>query len=322
MLSQVISNIPKIQLIYDTVENNIGHYVDHLMFGECDDKNLVSIVMTTHNRIVQTLFTLETIRKSQHLAIQIVIVDDSTKGFLDDFLRLQTYPFRIDYLKIKNKCWTNSCVNYNIAFKFVLGENIIIQNAEVCHFGDVISYVSKTMKNNHYLVFDVVDAYSYQNNQRLYSIFTNHHYHKIEIDNFIKSGCHWHQHSINRPYDLHFLTAIHASDLKKLGGFDYDFSLGRWWDDNEFSVRIKRCLKLEIIRVSYEETSLLGIHQHHDTVYLNATQKEYDDSVELNKYIIKSKERYLAECGKWISLHESPDLEEDVKRIFKDKINI
>ena len=293
---KIKNNVTKIKEIYHTVQNNTDHYVDHIIYNAANliDENTVSIVMTSHNRIKQTLFTLDTIETSSYKNVQVIIIEDSTNGFIGNLLN--KYPFRIDYIKIKaaNRDWVNPCVNYNIGFKYIKGNYIIIQNAEVCHIGDIVKYTRMKLTEGNYFVFDVISTCSYNNNNSLYDVFKNNTFDREDIRNLItQPDFYWFQHSDHRPANLHFLTAIHINDFKKMEcSFDYDFSLGRHYDDNEFIVRIRFLLRLNLSNVEFSKTNLLGIHQHHETVMLNASEEEYRDSIALNRYIFKKRKNF------------------------------
>lgn len=323
--NKIIENIPKISKIYNTIINNINHYIDHIIYNDnILVDNMISIVMTTNNRIKQTIFTLDTIKLSSYQNIQIVIVDDSNNGFIDENI-LQKYPFRIDYIKIKekNRDWINPCVNYNIGFRYIKGTYVIIQNAEVCHIGDIVSYVGQHSKEGTYLVFDVINTGSYNNNNVLYTLLKDDSngikgFGVNDIRNLLNYKYFlWYQHPKYRPANFHFLTAIHVNDLNKMEhGFDYDFSLGRAYDDDEFITRILFDLKLNILNIP-SQFKLMGIHQHHDKVMLNTTQKQYDESTIINKYLLEKKGKYLQKNGKWIYLYNSPNLNDDFRSVFE-----
>ena len=134
------------------------------------DNNTISIVMTTHNRPIQTLFTLKTFANSSYKNIQVILVDDHLQNqFVDQ--DLQSFGIYIDYIRIKNKFWINPCVNYNIGFKYIQKKSskIIIQNAEVCHVGDVIKYVNDNLKDQIYFSFDVLNLNNMHNNEMMYA---------------------------------------------------------------------------------------------------------------------------------------------------------
>ena len=84
--------------------------------------------------------------------------------------KLKEYNIHIDLLRIKKerKNWANPCVNYNIAFEYVKGSKVIIQNAEVCHVGDVLNYVKNNIVDDKYFVFDVRSSSSFEINESIY----------------------------------------------------------------------------------------------------------------------------------------------------------
>lgn len=314
--SNIKSNIPKIISIRNTVINDLDKLIEHIIFNEhintenintennnTENNDIVSIVMTTHNRTTQTLFTLDTIAASAYKNIQVIIVDDSTKGFISNN-NLNKYNFRIDYIKIKleYKNWINPCIGYNIGFAHVIGKYVIIQNAEVCHVGDIINFINHNCHDGVYHVFDVINTGSYASNDMLYRTFNNNKFCQDGISKIIKNHCgEWYQHTINRPKNYHFLTAMHINDLKKMNnGFDYDFSLGRWYDDDEFIFRIKNILKLQIINIGlFNGDFLMGIHQHHDTVTMNTNKSDYKKSIKLNKLILDKKTTLFNKTNQW-----------------------
>lgn len=307
----VASNRDKIADIWQKIEDDIEYYIDHSVFNSDNvvDENTVSIVMTTHQRIPQTLFTLDSIQKSEHKNVQVVIVDDSLSCYMEDS-HFQKYPFRIDYVKIKTdkRNWSNPCINYNIGFKFIKGTMLIIQNAEVCHVGDVVSYVKNRCVENSYLVFDVINSKSFQINNKLYKQMAGNDPVNVAKNLRYSKDYGWYQHPVHRNGNFHFLTAIHMNDFTKLNfGFDIDFALGRWYDDDELVYRITNVLKLTIHNVNFDKEQVMGIHQFHETVMLNVSKKEYQDTINLNKYILRAKKAYHKKTGQWLFIHDSPD---------------
>ena len=316
------NNIPKIVEIYNTVEYNIDKYINHYPFNgiyntlgynidKCSnhyvynennisDEKMVSIVMTTHDRIPQTFFTLDTISSSSYKNIQIIIVDDSEKEFMNHDV-LKTYPFQIDYITIKQekKCWVNPAVNYNIGFKYVKGTYVIIQNGEVCHVGDVIDHVVKNCKENNYLVFDVINTGSFDNNNDIHMLFNSNSYDFENISKLLSRKDYvWYQNVYRAHKDYHFLTAMHINDFNRLRpGFDYDFALTRCFDDDEFIFRIKNILKLNIINIPFDKSKIFGIHQHHEMVMMGATKDEYYQSFKISEYLYHFKSNYYNNKG-------------------------
>lgn len=303
------NNTSKIFNIIDTVENNINHYVDHIIYNQNNILNnqTISIVMATHDRITQTLFSLRTIANNPFKNIQVIIIDDSEYGFITQEL-FSEFEFRIDYLIINknNRNWINPCVNYNIGFKYIKGAKIIIQNSEVCHIGNIIDIVNSKCNAGNYLVFDVVNTGSLENNQKMYDMFDRSQGSYNDIYNFaVNNNFNWYQHIIYRPANFHFLTAIHIQDLNKLyPGFNYDLSLGRWYDDNEFVYRITNLLRLNIVNINCDQYKVCGVHQHHHTVMLNASEIEFGNSIKFNRYIHELKINYFNNTGKVLCFNE------------------
>jgi UDP-N-acetylglucosamine 2-epimerase (non-hydrolysing) len=232
------------------------------MISECyqygTTKNpMLSIVMTTHNRKEQTLYTLYSFTKSEYVdKIKVVIVDDSTKGFLtkEDF---SSFAFEIVYITITNKTWINPCMNYNLGFEKVNTPFVIIQNAEVFHCGDIIKHTIQNLTQDNYIVYDVGGSHSLYENYILYGFDFDYN----KIYNF---QTRWYQHTKQLPKNLHFLTAITKKNLDYLGGFDPKYANGACYDDDEFLFRIKYHQKLQIVNIVNETTHLLGMHQWHE----------------------------------------------------------
>jgi glycosyltransferase involved in cell wall biosynthesis len=264
-----------IEEITDHVRHKTFNFVQTTIFNptNIDPLTFVSIVMTTHNRKEQLLYTLESFSESVNAKlINVILVDDSTDSTAylteDDLIK---FPFQITYITIdpQRKTWVNPCVNYNIGFNEVKTDRVIIQNAEVCHSGDIIKFVVDNLTSKNYLVFDVCVLPSIEVN-RVLSTY-GHQY--IDVQRFLATqswfrATHphsWYQHSTYMNRNLHFLTAITRENLTKLDGFDNRFALGSCFDDDEILYRIHKFLKLSIQNVSNEKYHMLGIHQWHST---------------------------------------------------------
>jgi glycosyltransferase involved in cell wall biosynthesis len=269
-------------------------------------ENMISIVMTSSNRSKQTYYTLKTIQHSIYKNIHIIIVDDST----DDPLKkeiLETYPFYIDFITInrQNKNWLNPVVNYNIGFKFIKGSYVIIQNAEVCHLGDVINFLVKTAIDNSYYVFDVKAVKNMDCNEEIYKIENP----EISILNKEHLYLMWYQHkSFNRK--LHFLTGMTIDTFKKINEFSYDYCLTIDYDDDDFILKVfsKKC---NIINIFYEENNLGGIHLFHESA-----QKVWSKNTETNKLLFEKKLKRFQETGEYIDITKDYDkFDEEYKKL-------
>ena len=249
--------------------NKLYSFIIYKVYNDLKQKIKFSIVMTTHNRKKQTLYTLNSIqRQNVNENIEVILVDDSDSDNNLSESELKTYNFKIIYIIIDNKLktWTNPCVNYNIGFQEIHGEIVIIQNAEIYHIGNVINTINNIINETNYIVFDVLSLPSYEGNENFYININNNN---NIYDYLINKNYIWYQHSNTNNRNFHFLTAITEKNLKNINWFDFDYSLGYCFDDNDFYEKIKN-FKLKTININSNIYKILGVHQYH-TVFKNIT---------------------------------------------------
>jgi hypothetical protein len=256
--------------IRHNVKNRTYDFVRYQRFNY-NPNTMICVVMTTHDRQKQTIFTLNSFKRSAQVSnLSVILIDDSDQCF---FRREDLEPLNLSILYITidphRKTWINPCVNYNLGLQEVTSDIVILQNAEVCHCGDVIQYVHDHSTDQNYLVFDVGTTKSPDENVRLSSVVPP------TFDQFYRYlrqiQTKWYQHALPvvdqstawMTRNLHFLTAIRHEHLRRLDGFDLDFALGTCYDDDELLLRIRRVLKLQIEMVSCEYQQVMGIHQWH-----------------------------------------------------------
>lgn len=322
-------NYPYINLyknIIDTLDNN---YIKHIPINEkCIDKNTcISIVMTTHNRVVQTYYTLETIAKSKYKDIHVVIVDDtklsigkSSKYQVDilDINKLSSFDIYIDYIEIINKNWVNACVNYNIGFKFIKGDRVIIQNSEVCHIDDVISNVDKNLKNEScYLVYDVFSLYNEVCNNAMYKIAKDLKYEHLDLiinlGKDVKCSGMWFNHYQKRNTLFHFLCAIRKQDLEDIEFFDLDYATTIGYDDNNLVLKLKNNSKINIKNIKNDVEYVFGVHQWHYPFSHNFVNTEI-----YNKMLYQYQTSFVEKNGYVYSLltNDGLSIDEKVDKLF------
>ena len=247
----------------------------------------ISIVMTACNRSKQTYFTLQTIQNSSHKAVQVIIVDDSDVDIITKE-ELKKYPFYIDFISIKrqNKNWVNPVVNYNIGFKYIQGTKIIIQNAEVCHVGDVLGYMGEKMIPNNYYVCDVRAAKSLGANNIIYAsdISTIDIYKNNSIFGI------WY-HGRDRIMNYHFLSGMTIDTFNKIKNFSNDYTMGIAYDDDDFLLKII-ANQINVVNLFHDEFHFGGIHLWH----IRLSMKK----IESNKNIFIRKKEIYKEFGKYI----------------------
>lgn len=270
------------------------------------DKNTISIVMTSSNRSKQTYFTLKTISNSVNKNVQVIIVDDSDGDPIDTDI-LKNYPFTIDFIKINkaNKCWHNPLVNYNIGFRFIKGGKVVIQNAEVCHVGDVLQFININIcEENKYYVFDVNASKDFETNEQIYNsdINTIQIYSKNLFD-------HWYQ-SANNNRNLHFLTALTKSTFDKISCFNYDYAMGSWYDDDDFLLKIT-ATNIDIVNIFHDKHNVGGIHLYH-----GFSSNIWDQCVEKNQNLFNTKRIIYQKYGIYV------DATENIEDFDKKCINL
>lgn len=263
----------------------------HHIVNNCPiTSNTVSVVMTSSNRSKQTYFTLMSMVKSKCKDVQIIIVDDSTE---DPILLnvLKNYPFYIDLIQINRatKNWHNPLVNYNIGFQFIQGSKVVIQNAEVCHIGDVLNFVSSyTIDNQHYS-FDVKATLDFDANEEIYKSDIE----TVDIYNREHLFSTWYQCAHNNRY-LHFLTAMTRETFNHVGGFSYDCAMGVDYDDDDLLLIIQS-KGISLINIFHTNHNIGGIHLYHQSAYIS-----WAKDIGSNKSIFDNKKRVYNQTGEYI----------------------
>lgn len=202
----------------------------------------IVIVATYFNRQFQLNKTLESISKSKHDNFEVVIVDDNSP---EDII-LPKYDYPITVLKLTNKRWTNPEPAYNIGIFHALVRNadiVMLQNAECYHVGDVLSYANNVTDDN-YISFGC-----YSLNEE--TTFKDHNISDViqanNVGALVNGENSWYNHLVYRDVGYDFCSAITASNIKKLNGYDERFSDGCAYGDDYLIARIKMMgLKIEI----------------------------------------------------------------------------
>lgn len=293
-MNSLNNNRELILKIIDQVERQDETIFSHSVIENISiDNSMISIVMTSHNRSRQVYFTLQTISNSKIKNVHIILVDDSTNDLVE-LERLQLFPFYIDFIQIHrhNKKWHNPCVNYNIGFQFVKGSKVIIQNSEVCHIGDLLQDIYDQEMGNNYYVFDVKASLDHETNEVIY----NSNVSDIKIYNEEHLFLRWYQSSSNNR-KLHFLTACTRETFNNIGGFSYDYTMGGWYDDDDFVLKIIS-KGIPIVNKFHTECRVGGIHQFHGM----SSDGDGWDNAERNDTIWNHKKNHYLNTGQYIDL--------------------
>jgi len=318
-MQTLLSNKDKILEIKRKVEEKDTSLYDHIIIPNITiTDEIISIVMTAFNRSIQTYFTLQTIQNSSYKNIQLIIVDDSD---IDPIKKdvLEKYPFYIDYINInrKNKNWINPVVNYNIGFQYIMGNKVVIQNAEVCHIGDVLRYMGTQMIADNYYVCDVRASKSISTNDAIYQYNTN----TIDIYNSNELFGIWYQ-GRERNLNYHFLTGMNIGTFNKIKNFSYDYSMGLSYDDNDFLLKVISN-KIQVKNLFHDEFYFGGIHLWH-----TSNIKKNRKKIQNNQNIFERKKDFYSKTNKYIDIIDIiknyiiPPKENIVKIELKPNINL
>jgi hypothetical protein len=268
------------------------HY--HYIHSEWYPPRVVSIVMTSRHRPEATMCTLRSLaRQSTRDLMAVVLVEeiddqDFLSCRLDDLSKWSTeamIPMVYVTVLRTQKTWMNPCVNYNIGFQVVFDHlrtpYSIIQNAEVCHIGEVVDYGLRHMMESYYLVYDVVSSPGKLNNRVIEKSVSASSWDKIyTLMKQHSAGWTWYQNSLDPACcgDYHFLTMISTTQLATLGGFDYRMAYGSCFDDNVLVHQIKSRLGLQVIRVPHKTQEVMGVHQWHPQMTAHSPEMyEYNE---------------------------------------------
>ena len=227
-------------------------------------QRMVSIVMTYYERKAQLEQTLNSFMEKAYDNYEVIIVDDASPSQAIDTECLKRkfpdIPLKIVSITAEQKDYLNPSVPFNIGFREVSGDFVIIQNAECLHLDDILSHVRSNLNDGNYLTYGCFSL-NEKDSRRLWDG-------DVTIDGLSQSikdrpatsdgDSGWYNHSFYRPEAFHFTAAITRSNLEDLGGFDERFASGIGYDDNELLYRVRRKgLKVDII------DDRISIHQWH-----------------------------------------------------------
>lgn len=205
------------------------------------------IVMTYYDRQFQLEKTLKSISNAK-----VIIVDDSSPE--DIVLPKLNYP--VEIIKTSGKNWTNPEPAYNIGLKRALDfkEDIIIQNAECYHVGDVVGYAERNISWDNYITFS---CFSLDKENTL----KEHNVHELLNSEGAKYKSHlsWYNHPVYRPCAFEFCAAISRENIINLNGYDERFSQGIGCGDDYLLHRVRQLgLRVEI------PVNPFVVHQWHE----------------------------------------------------------
>ena len=209
----------------------------------------LSIVIPYYNRKALLLNVLKSIEyHSKWHAVEIIIVDDGSND--ENKVDFDFIDYKLIRLE-RSSSWQGPCIAYNIGFKAVTGDIIMINSSEVVHNGNIIDYVYKNMKPDKYIAFS---TYMMRETDTL---------DRISYDNF------WGVHSTVGNF-IPYCGVIAKEKMEILGGYDERFAKGIGFDDYDFTHRVKN---LGIERICVDNP--YALHQwHKPTDYPNTINRD------------------------------------------------
>ncbi len=224
---------------------------------------MISIVTAYYNRKDLFQRTLASLEASAVSDFEVIAVDDGS----DDSHRLEDLTDRFPFLRVlrleKDKKWYhNPCIPFNFGFRAARGDQIILQNPECLHTGDILDHVRTSLAPGRYLTFgcysiDQEDTDSLDGGPASIAALA------ADVSTrtgrpMRDGGPGWYNHSVENPRAFHFCCAIMKSDLERLGGFDERYGGGVAFDDNELIHRIR----VSGMEVRFVDTPFV-FHQYH-----------------------------------------------------------
>ena len=216
--------------------------------------------MAYYNRKPQCITTLNTIQRSEaRNQLEVIIVDDGSapEHDLSTVIRSYNFPIQLWRVRPNTKTWRNPVIAYNFGLSQARGEWVIIQNPEVCHIGDICNFVATRADQAMYYAFQVFSAASPKESDLVTSHVTDAAWIWSQLGRHIRGQ--WYCHHQHRPKAYHFCTAIHASKLRLVGGFNPQFQNGIDYDDDELLARIERVCPVVFVN----DPRLFAIHLWH-----------------------------------------------------------
>ena len=240
-------------------------------------KEKISIVMAYFNRKDQLEMTLESIKKSKYPNKEIIIVDDNSRQdqrvelFIDNYRN--DLDIKVITIEEKEKTWVNPCIPYNIGIKEASGEIIVLQNPEVMHVGDCLTFVNDNLEEKDWISFNCYGSHNFQFNKQIekktesekftdiYNLTFNIGGNSVKRENVGGWLNHYEKHFVG----YHYLAAIYKSDIYDYldGGFNEKFKHGIGADDDEL---IKRLIfnKFNFKIHKFESENPFCIHLYHE----------------------------------------------------------
>ncbi|BCS83206.1 putative glycosyltransferase [Cotonvirus japonicus] len=287
-----------------TVNNNYSllPYINILddwngCFVNCNIFPKISIICVCDNSKLQTVLTLNSFEKSSYKNIEVIIIDIDNKNNDSWEDVTSSFPFIIKIKTVNGHGAQNFGYYYNIGLQYAGGQIILFQNSLIYHVNDILSHISKYLKNDNCISYFCLSITNKNSNDYLNNIHDSGNNKSLLLNDSGIVPC----------YNVCF--AIHKKNIDNIRGFSPEYKFGHGFYIDDFILKINYDLTLKII----SPTDYLTVHQHHDNKFIfdDSEIKNYDHSSE--KWII-NKSIYLNKKEKKIILSKS--LSNIIPKIF------
>ena len=235
----------------------------------------ISVVIAAYNRKAQLPVTLKSLSESEHPNFEVIIVDDASDEdqAVKDFIIPSEYDFDVKVITVseQEKTWVNPSVAYNIGIRYATKEVILLQNAEVMHVGDILTFTAENIQPRDWLTFNCYGL----NSKTTEAVYRGQ---KIRSDDVLKLSQRiggnsvarddvegWLNHFERHFVAYHYCGAIFREDLMRDldGGFSKSFENLIGGDDDHF-VKLLIHLKYNFKISAFNASSPFTIHLHHE----------------------------------------------------------
>tara|TARA_B100001057_G_scaffold367975_1_gene371404 strand:+ start:53 stop:4261 length:4209 start_codon:yes stop_codon:yes gene_type:complete len=217
-----------------------------------DHKRKLSIVMAYFNRKDQLAVTLDSIAMSPYLNKEIIIVDDNSREDQRPESLIEVYKKTLDIKLITiqehEKTWVNPCIPYNIGIREARGEIVVLQNPEVMHVGDCLSFINEHLREKDWMSFNCYGSPGFGFNARVAGSNASEVFDVVAGEKVRIGGNSverddvggWLNHYEDHFVAYHYLAAIHKADIHGPISplFDENFQQGVGADDDELIKRL------------------------------------------------------------------------------------
>ena len=210
----------------------------------------ISVVIAAKDRKAQLRETLRSLEKSSHSDFEVIIVDDcsDSEQSVESLLQEKEWSLSIKVITVseKERDWKNPSGAYNLGIRFATKDVVVLQNAEVMHCGDILTFVDQHIQPRDWLTFNCYGL-NPESTDHFLKLKSGHFEYIKGLPNRIGGNSvkrsdvnGWLNHLEKHFVAYHYCGAIYREDLisRMDGGFSPTFTHCVGGDDDEFVKRL------------------------------------------------------------------------------------